>query len=196
MKKRTRIILAFSIPILTIVYAAFEYTGWADRLSGRKQALDGLTRLSSPKGYPEVIIFNDEKEFEPILKRIISNTTNQHVKLLYRSGEIPTAIVRLGGPLSPPGAWDERLPKVDLDPRFVPDTSPVLVFYNYARKGRRSNVPENERIAKPVCNLGDIRRWIDHSRNRERFLLSSLLVGLLSIVVLILEWTDIKKKSI
>jgi hypothetical protein len=93
MKKRTRIILAFSIPILAIVYATFEYTGWADRLSLRKRALDGLSRLSSPKGYPEIIIFNDEREFGPILKLIISNTTNQHVKLLYRSGKVPTAIV-------------------------------------------------------------------------------------------------------
>jgi hypothetical protein len=195
MKKRRRIILTVLIPILTIIYATFEYIGLADRISGRKIALDGLSRLSSPRGYPEIIIFNDEREFGPILKLIISNTENKEVKILYRSGKVPTAVVRLGGTLSPPGAWDERLPKVDVDPRFVPETSPVLLFYNYGRGGIRDNVPENERIAKAACSLGDIRRWIDSFRNRERFLLSTLLIGLLSIVVAILGWADIKKKN-
>jgi len=154
--------------------------------------LEALFRLSSPKGFPEIIIFNDEREFSPLIKLIMSNTSNQQVKILYKNGKTPTAIVRLGGTLSPPGAWAKKLPKVDFDPRFAPDTSPVIVFYNYTRKGPRDNIPEDERIAKSVCNLGNIRQWIDDSRNRERFLVSTLLIGLLSIVVATFEWTGNK----
>ncbi len=195
MNKQIRIILTILIPSLTIIFATFEYAGLSDKLSGRKLALDGFSRLSSPIGYPEIIIFNDEREFSPLIKLIMSNTSNQEVKNRYKNGKIPTAIVRVGGTLSPPGTLDKGFLKDGFDPRFAPDTSPVLVFYNYTRKGPRSDVPESERIAKAVCNLGNIRQWIDNSRNRERFLVSTLLIGLLSIVVAAFEWTGTKKDT-
>jgi hypothetical protein len=48
-----------------------------------------------------------------------------------REGKVPSAIVRLGGTLSPSIG---QIPKgEDIDPRYVPDTSPVMVLYNYKR---------------------------------------------------------------
>ena len=91
-------------------------------------------------------------------KLIKSNTQDQVTLLNYTQGKIPTAIVRLGGTLTAPVG---EIPKGGPDPRYVPDVSPVMVFFNYRRGvGADKTVPESERIARVIGNIGDLKSWI------------------------------------
>lgn len=185
MWRKIRLAIALIVAAFSLVYATFDYMGWLDKMTGREMAFSGLYRLSSTKGYPEVIIFNDEKEFKPLLKFILSNTKDPQTINLTKQGQFPTAMVRLGGPIPVPLAGP---PNVDYDPRFVLESSPVMVFYNYLRGGPDKNVDKTKHIARPIGNLRDIRTWIENSKNRDRFLFSSILIGVLSILVVVMEW--------
>jgi len=108
--------------------------------------------------------------------------------LNYTQGKIPTAIVRLGGTLTAPVG---EIPKGGPDPRYVPDVSPVMVFFNYRRGvGADKTVPESERIARAIGNIGELKSWIRQSKETERFILSILLVGFLSLSIAFLEWRE------
>lgn len=185
MWKRTRLIVAFIVSVVSLAYAIADYVGLADKISGRAAAYSGLARLSSTKGFPDVIIFNDEKEFQPLLKLIISNTKDQQLHALLKQGELPTAIARLGGPITVPGAGEAN---IDFDPRFVLDSSPIMVGFHYYKYGAEKGIPDSKRIGRPVGNLKELRNWIDSSRDRERFIISSVLIGILSLLVVAMEW--------
>jgi hypothetical protein len=186
MKKKLRIIIPLFVPLLSIVYGIGDYASWWDNLRGRKLALQGVNRLASPSNYPDIIIFNDETEFKYLYSFIISKTENQDVLRLNRKGIKPTAIVRVGGTLKPDVG--DNLPDGWPNPKFVPDSSPVVLAYNYS-KPPRAIKSEN---FKPVSNLGEVRQWISDSRNSERFFVATILIGILSVVIVFLDITKDK----
>lgn len=188
MTKKLRTLVVLLTAALAFLVGLSDYFGWTDYIFGRRAARQGIALLSSTKGYPEIIIFNDEKEFLPLWKVIRSNTRDDITLSMYRDGKIPTAIVRLGGTLTAPVG---EMPEGGPDPRFVPDSSPILVFYNYKRGiGPVQSVPKNERIARPIGNIGDLKSWVQNSKETERFIFSILLIGLLSITLAFLEWRE------
>jgi|GEM_PF-3767545 len=190
MKRILRITFPLLIPVLSLVYAFGAYCKWWDYLSGRTVAAHGLRKLASPSGYPETIIFDDEPEFKDLLNLILCNTDNHKAINLHRKGTSPSAIVRVGGTLRP--EVGDKLPEGWPNPKFAPASSPVAFAYNYFRPGGRSISKEN---IEPIANLGDLRQWINDSRNRERFIVSCVLIGLLSIVVVVLDVTRSRKEQ-
>jgi len=193
MIKKLRTLVVLLTAVLAFLVGLSDYFGWTDYLFGRSVARQGIARLSSTKGYPEIMIFNDEKEFLPLWKVIQTNTRNDITLSMYRDGKIPTAIVRLGGTLTAPvGEMSEHGP----DPRFVPDSSPILVFYGWKRGvGPDKSVPKNDRIGLAIGNIGDLKSWVQNSKETERFIFSILLIGLLSITLAFLEWRESSRES-
>lgn len=186
MKQSTKYLITLATAILVLFIGVSDYSGWTDRVFGRDMAKAGIERLSSTKGYPEIIVFDDEREFRPLWNLIRKNTSDPITLEKIREGKIPSAIVRLGGTLTAPVG--EMIPE-GIDPRYVPDSSPVLVFYNYKRGvGRDTSVPEDERIARPIGNIGDLKSWLQKSKEAERFFFSIMLVGILSVSLAFIEW--------
>jgi hypothetical protein len=183
MMKKLRIILPLIVPILSIFYACGDYFAWWDNLSGRLIAVEGLKRLSSPKGFPEIIISDDEAIFRDLFKFIVQKTDNNKICERLRNGKSPSAIVRIGGTLSPDVG--SNLPPDWPNPKFAPASSPIAVVYNYRKpygKIESANI-------EAVGNLGNLRDWIADSRNSERFYVASLLLGLLSVVVIVMDFS-------
>ncbi len=183
--KKLRMVLPLLIPILSLIYACGDYYSWWDNLRGRKTATEGVQRLSSPKGFPDIIIFDDEPIFEELLKLILHKTNNQKVINLFKDGTSPTIIVRIGGTLRPDVG--DNLPPKWPNPKFAPDSSPVAVVYNY--HSTAGTFPIHNDDMEPIGNIGDLRDWIVDSRNGERFIVSSLLIGLLSVAIVVLDFT-------
>lgn len=193
MNKKMRPFLVLLTAILAFLIGLSDFFNWTDYIFGRKIARQGIARLSSTKGYPEIIIFNDEKEFLPLWKVIRSNTRDNITLSRYREGKLPTAIVRLGGTLTAPAG---EMPEDGPDPRFVPESSPIFVFYNYKRGvGADQSVPKDERTARPIGNIGDLKLWVQGSKETERFIFSIILIGLLSVTLAFLEWRELSRKS-
>ena len=188
--KKLRIILPLLIPVLSLIYACGDHYSWWDHLRGRIIAAEGVQRLSSPKGFPDIMIFDDETIFEVLLKLILHKTENQKVIDLFKNGTSPTVIVRVGGTLRPDVG--DNLPLEWPNPKFAPASSPVAVAYNYHRPIRPIGGIDGNDI-EPIGNLGDLRDWIVDSRNRERFVVSSFLIGLLTIAVVVLDLTRSEK---
>jgi hypothetical protein len=88
--------------------------------------------------------------------------------------------VRVGGTMKPRGFEGDI--QLDLPtPDFVPDSSPVVLLYDY----RRNDYPKSVKgKMRPIGQLRDLREWIRDCRNTQRFLVSTLLVSILSVVVL------------
>jgi len=191
MRKIRRYFLPIFIPIFTLIYGIGDYFEWWDGLTGRRVAQLGWERLATNEGFPKIIIFDDEHEFHPLLKVIRNRTKNKEINIRLRNSIKPTSIARLGGTLQPDVG--DKLPEGWSNPRFAPDSSPIVCFYNYSReasmKGRILTIND----ALPVGNLGDVRKWIEDSKNRERFLVTVILIGLLSIVVVIMDITKASK---
>jgi hypothetical protein len=187
-RSKQRSLVAVLAAALAILAGVSDRYGWTDSLSGRASAQQGLERLSSTKGYPEIIIFDDEEEFSALWSLIERNTSDSEVVAATQQGKIPTAIVRLGGTLTAPVG---EMPPGGPEPRFVPDSSPILVFYNYERgRGPIRTVPESERVARPVGNIGDLQSWIHESKEAERFLITVILIGFISVILAFFEWRE------
>ena len=129
----------------------------------------------------------------PLEKIIRAYTRNSEIIKHYKSRIHPLAISRLGGTLKPYVGDD--LPEEWPNPKFVPESLPVVFFYEFDAKkiSQVVNKFDNQGIPiitgwpiealKPVGSLGDVRRWIEDSRNQERFFVSILLICTLSIFV-------------
>jgi len=181
MKTKGRILITVLIPLLSFLYAVGDYGQWWDKIRGRTSAAKGVKRLASPYNFPDILILKDQEEFENLLCVILARTENVEVKKLYKKNISPSAIVRIGGTLKPDVGDD--LPEGWPNPKFAPDSSPVgFIYDNPASK----NSLKGKNI-KPIGNLRDIRNWINESRDRERFIVLTILLGILSIVVATLE---------
>jgi len=169
--------------MLSLLYATGEYWQWWEHVSGRYLALKGIERLYSSENMPKIMIFADDPEFPPIFKIILSKTNKQFAIQKYG---MPSAIARVGGPLRPQG-WDANLPPDYPNPDFIPNSSPVVLLYGYSKK-EYPKIPKvvGARLV-PVCQLQDLDNWIRESRDSERFWVSTLLIGILSVIVVVLD---------
>jgi hypothetical protein len=181
MNKKIRISITLLVPILSLFYAIGDHNNWWDKLSGRTAALGGVQRLASPRNYPDIIVFDDEAEFKDLFSYIISFTYNKEVIDLYRKGILPTAILRVGGTLKPDVG--DNLPDGWPNPKFAPASSPIGFAYNFSKPPGSLDSGK----LKPVGSLGDLRQWINDSRNRERFIVTSVLMGVLSLIIAFLD---------
>lgn len=170
------------VPVLTLLYGFGEHFSWWDKLSGRTAALAGWQRLMSNKGYPVSWIYSDEPEFLPLEKIINRWTTSHEAVPVIGAGIHPSLISR-----SDIQTLTTKVPENWPNPTFVPDTVPVMFLYNVTREGGQGKVAR-------IGSLGDIRRWIDESRNQERFYVSTVLLSLLSIGVAIIGATRAREQ--
>lgn len=169
--------------MLSLLYATGEYLQWWERLSGRYLALRGIERLYSSQNFPEILIFADDPEFRPIFKLIISKTNKP---VTAQNSDMPSAITRVGGPLRPQG-WGANLPPDYPNPDFIPNSSPVVLLYGYDKKDYPRIPKEAGARLVPVCQLRDLDNWIRESRDEQQFWVSTLLIGILSVIVVILD---------
>ena len=115
-----RLILPILVPVLSLIYSFGDYFSWWDQLRGRTFASAGVQELSSPNGFPDIIIYDDEINFESLLKLILHKTKNQRVVELYKAGRVPAAIFRVGGTLKP--NVGDKLPSNWPNPKFAPSS--------------------------------------------------------------------------
>lgn len=183
MRKTYRILLGCIVPILSLIYATGEHLQWWEHISGRYLAIKGIERLYSPENMPKILIFADDPEFRPLFNLIRLKTSKQ---IDVQNSNMPSAVTRVGGPLRPQG-WETNLPTDYPNPDFIPNSSPVVFIYGYSRKDwPRTPKAVNARIV-PVCQLQDLDNGIIESREFQRFWVSTLLIGILSVIVVILD---------
>lgn len=58
----SQIFLFLLAPSVGIVYQILEYYGFWDRITGRKNAIEGLKRLKRAAGYPISTLYDDRKD--------------------------------------------------------------------------------------------------------------------------------------
>jgi hypothetical protein len=178
MKRWVRTLLPLLVPALSVIYGVGEFFQWWDVLSGRQNARAAYERFASNKNYPTIIINDDEPEFERLYQFIIKRTAAEEVKKFNSEKAFPYAIVRFGGTMG--HEIEKDLPKGWPSPRFVPETSPIAFLYE--KISRDEKVPVFR-----VSSLGEIKRWTEESKETERFWVATVLIGLLSVVVVVLE---------
>jgi hypothetical protein len=165
---------AWAVPTLTFAYGAGSFLGWWDHLLGRTALAAAYERLKSP-GYPKAFVFVGEPEFQALLEWAIVNGTDPGFRENTRNQVIPTGFTRAGGAeLVAPMPEDQKAV-------FVPDSSPILALYNYTPSDFKQGT------AQPVGSLGDIPRALARSQSREQFYVTTVLLGVLS---LLLVWKD------
>jgi hypothetical protein len=191
MRKLLRILFAVSIPSLGIIYGYGDHVGWWDNLFGRRTALIALEKLSTAKGVPDILLYDDQAGFKPLWKFILRGSVNDYLRELAKQGKQPNCIVRIGM-IDEPAIGTALPPDTPVSGR-APETTPLLAVYGYARYPAKEN--ESSGKANYACTLGDLRKWIDDSRNRERFCVTVLLIGILSIVLIILDVNKAKKRQ-
>jgi len=175
MKRFLRYFFPILVSLLTLVYGVGEYLEWWDKISGRAAALAGLERVRSPRNFPVAFIYADEPEFGPLERFINRRTQNMELQRRLRSGERPSLITRVGG-----GTLGTPVPKDWPESKFVPDTAPIVYVFGVRR-------PQISQDTQWVGTVAEVRQWVDRHRESERFLVSTVLIGLLSIVVVVLE---------
>ncbi len=174
MDKNPRTLVALLTAVLAFLIGLSDYFGWTDYLFGRRAAREGIAKLSSTKGYPEIIIFNDEKEFQPLWKLIRTNTQDDITLSKYREGKIPICYCQVRRDANGPRLV--KCQKVVLILVLSRDTHlQSWFFYNYKRGvGQDQSASRDERIARPIGNIGDLKSWIRGSKETERFIFSLL----------------------
>lgn len=203
MRKFIRNSLTSIILLITLVYGVGDYFKWWDNVRGRTLAIEGWKILANNSvSIKDVFINAHEQEFQQLEKIILANTKNGKIIEKHRSGINPFSITRIGSPLKP--SYGDELPKGFPNPRYVPESLPVIYVYfdpkikifpevlqekNNAGK-KVMSVPVNS--TEPVGTLGDIRRWIEDSRNQERFYVTIILISFLSLLLFVTDVTDSK----
>jgi len=163
--------IALAVPVLSLIYAAGDYRGWWESLRGRAMARNGLARLSSNKGYPVCWIYSDEMQFPELERFLRTKTKNQPVRELAEQGITPS-LISVGAVNQDSVPVPENWPST----RFVPGTSPILFIYGVTREGGKGK-------AAWVASLDELRQWLNHEREVERYSVQSVLLGLLAVAV-------------
>jgi hypothetical protein len=203
------------VPLLiagfTVLYAFVDYFGWSDSIFGRTTAKKGLQRLASSKDMPESLIRKSEPEFPALFKLIVAQSPDSNVKQWFKQGHVPDAISRLGGTFSVPmGNVDagvnasfaadvslvtfmyitnstKKLPWPAVASVFMNTTNPSVMTFDF---GPPFTPVKGYMI--PVARLGDIQQWITAAKERERFIISTVCIGLLSLVVTLIDFAKPK----
>ena len=171
--------VAWTVPVMTLLYGLGSYLSLWDALSGRRALQHAYDRLRSPKGYPVAFIYSDEPEFSTLLKWSRKHGTGPDFKSNLNQGALPTAFTRGGG-----GEVLTPMPPDSPPFVFVPESSPILALFNYTK--------ENHVNGRAVwcASLADLSSGITRSREREQFVVTTLLIGLLSVL---LAWREAAK---
>jgi hypothetical protein len=185
------------VAVLAAVYSIGDHVGWWDTLTGRADANAGLQRLASPKNMPTTLIWSRDREFSALLKLITANATDPEIKNRASRGDLPTGITRMGGTFKVPVG---DVPKgLETTMSFAADVSPVGLLYK--NDSATTNSGHMFHLGPPyslkgdmfiTASLGDIREWISAHKERERFWVSTVLLGMISILVTLLELTKPK----
>jgi hypothetical protein len=184
MRSFIRKYLSILVIVLALVYAGGDHFKLWDSLTGRTTILQAWDRLTFSRGGLKIVIFDDEPLFEELCDFIEDRSMNDSIRVRRQIGSHPTAIARMGDTQTPaigdhrPG-WPEFWQALQ--------TSPVIFIYGHTRSqiSSRAGFPGDQTYF--ACTLRDLRDWVNESRGREWFLVSTLLVGLLSLAVAILE---------
>lgn len=176
-------LLYFSSPAIGLLYAIIEYTGGFDKLTGRKDALEGLERLRSANGFPTSWIYDkpeDKGHFNAIYKRIKKNIRDPQLSSIFTSGSKPSLIVTAGQAIRIDGVkpeWEQGMRS------FYSEQHPVLVIFGDVNEDGGITKGKAER----ACSLKDIDDWLRDEKENRKFCLGAVVLGLLSISVLALR---------
>jgi hypothetical protein len=171
--------VAAAVAILSMLYAVGDFCGWWDRLAGRDNCRRAVSRLASTKGFPESFIYKGETEFDDLLRLAERKTQNEVAKSQLHSKSV---VYFTRGDISI--SFKGRLPEEYPNQYLVPDISPVLAATGVLRKDKGVNGG----TAFWLGTIGDFRQWIDETRASERFWVQSVLLGLLSISIALLDF--------
>jgi len=165
------------VPFLSLLYGVGDYYNLWDHLFGRKAAMDGYRRLSQLFGPSGLIIEQREPEYAAVYKILVSYTTNKTIQEFHRLGKRPHSITRVGGPMG--ADLTKQIPEGWPDVRFVPGTLPLIFVYGDPHKGSGK--------AFRVGTLDELREGLAKSKATERFFVTTILIGLLSVILALLN---------
>src|SRR5712692_4577248 len=165
-------VVAWTVPVTTLLYGLGSYLSLWDALSGRRALQGAYDRLRSPKGYPVAFIYSGEPEFSALLKWSRKHGTGPDFKANLDQGTLPTCFTRGGG-----GEVLTPMPPGEPPFVFVPESAPIPALFNYTKECR-----ENAR-AVWCASLADLSSAISRSREREQFVVTTLLLGVLSVLL-------------
>ena len=168
--------LSVLVMVLTLIYAVGDHYTWWDNLRGRTAVLQSWDRLTYSRG--------GEPLFDALSNFIADRSRSDSLRIQQQKGLYPTAIARLGGTQTPdigdhPSGWPEF--------REALQTSPIVFIYGYTRSQMANGEGSHGAKTFFACTLRDLRDWVNESRSREWFLVSTLFIGLLSLAVAIHE---------
>lgn len=168
--------LTVLVPVLTVIYAIGDFSGWWDWITGRDKLEKAYERLACGEGYPVSWIYDDDEEFEKVENFLGKRTKNPKLRVVLDQGHRPSLITfgfagALEGPK--PEDWPRN--------RFIPDTTPIVFVFGVT-KG------EDKQKGKLTwaASIAEFRRWIDEHRQTERFVVTVALIGTLSLLVAVL----------
>jgi hypothetical protein len=153
-----------------------------DKLTGRDKATEGLNRLRSAAGYPKSFIYDDEQDqliFTALFKRIKKRTTEPNIK----AGHRPSLISTAGQPIPVQGVppeWSQE------ERFFYSENHPILVCFGVCRKPSNGVQAHNGKANK-ACTLKDLDDWLKEEENNRKFLVGTLMVGILSVTLIIIR---------
>ena len=176
-------ILAIVVLLVSIVYGIGTKCGWWDYLRGRTAARDGLLRIWSESIPGGVCGDRSLREYTALTRLIGHYSRNPEIKRRSALGEAPYCINRFAGK-NLPSIKAEYLPKQWPAWEFVPSGLPVVYLYEPKVQGQPSKVDED---AEWVGTLADIGDWIEKDREHGNFWMNTILIGVLSLCVVLLD---------
>ena len=182
----------FIVPIIALIYGFGDIYHIWDDLSGRTATIICLDKMLNGDGYPEAWIFYNEKEFEPLIKRIKKHTNNDILKTSFNNGYFHYVISIEGSLIQRSTAPDDYFPQK----YFIPSYSYVMVGYKERTQSLLDSIATGkvlktfEGYAGWACRAEELRLWIQDERSRERFWVSIALLSILSIII------SLKKKNV
>jgi hypothetical protein len=174
------IFLFLAPPALTLLYAVLEHFKVLDRWFGRDHAIEGLERLRSGSGFPKSWIFDDAQDkacFVQLEKRISKMTRSKTIKAILSKGVRPSLITVAGQPVlltGVPANWETT------DKLIYLSGHPVLYTFGVTRSG-------GEGKADRACSLGELEKWLNDEKERRKFFLGAVALGIISITFIVLR---------
>jgi hypothetical protein len=171
--------LSLAVPILTLVLVIMEQLGALDWWLGLNQVRRVARNLSLSVASVQRQFTPSDREWGPTLRLI-----RYYTKSSLPAGKEPNAIVRgqavLGGAQALPGGAIAE---------WTAPSTPMFLVYGAGKvvaKGDHGIF---------VGGIGDLSIWIEQDLNWWKFLLNSVLVGLLSIGLVLLAWIQASAKN-
>jgi hypothetical protein len=187
-KSLTLIIIAVSL-----AYGIGDYYGWCDKISGRNDIENAWNRLTYANSSTEVIILKNEPIFDALHKFISMRTKNARLPRGRNLKESPSAIARIGGNAT---LINSDVPEEWEGVKIAPQNNPIVFLYDYSETDfqQKRKLIASEQVGF-VCTLEELRYWIKEGRDSERFWVTTFLIGALSLVLAIIEFTGQQKEK-